>query len=56
MPAEAGERSVFGDLILPEIGAFRQAGNACFLQRRSFAGVSHRPLSRALSLEGETRA
>jgi hypothetical protein len=41
-------RSRFGDLILPENLPSRQAGNAHFPQRRSFAGVSHRPLEPGL--------
>src|SRR5829696_7577181 len=53
MPAEAGERSASGDLIFPEIEPFRQAGKACFPQRRSFAGVSHRPPEPGLEPEGE---
>jgi len=40
-------------VILPEIGALSQAGNCRFSQRRSYAGVPHRSLSRALSPKGK---
>src|SRR5829696_9020157 len=43
MPAGAGERSAFGDLILPEIEPFRQAGRSSFPRRRSFADMRHVP-------------
>src|SRR5215203_2696986 len=46
-------RSLIGVVILPENLPPRQAGNASFPQRRSYAGVTHRSLEPGLEPEGK---
>jgi len=53
MPAGAEEASAVSALILPENLPPRQAGNACFPQRRSFVGMPHRSSEPCLEPEGK---
>lgn len=43
MPAEAGDRSTSGEVILPEIAASDKGESAAFPHRRSYARMSRAP-------------